>query len=373
MIEQRLKEVLERAAGTGPSEAGAYDRFLRRRRRATRKVTAATGVALVLVLGLAVVLPRVLLERRITTQETSPTSPHPTTSIGATHGGPPASFVTLVGKRIAVASTSTGKLLRFLTSANNPNLPGEVVVSEDRQWVYFARVAWCSQPGLAGLYRVPFAGGPVTRVTHSNLGRFAVSPDGSKLIYQTYRCPDVGHAPYGDLMLRDLANGTERRLPLPAPSLGGIAWGPDNRQVAMMLTAPDPGALWLLDTTTGQARQVRLAPPQILDTIALKWPAGSGQIVIVWDHPGGSNTQARVLYVDPATGTQTSLVLSKDRDARLNYLDVDASGQYLIYVLDVLVGRSATSQIWWSGGGKPVRLTRAYNQAYSRSPNEPGW
>lgn len=73
MIEQRLREALARAAGTGPSEAGAYDRFLRRRRRATRMLTAAASIALVLLLGLAVALPRVLLERRATTQVTTPT------------------------------------------------------------------------------------------------------------------------------------------------------------------------------------------------------------------------------------------------------------------------------------------------------------
>jgi hypothetical protein len=294
--------------------------------------------------------------------------PPVTPTTGAPHAGPPASFVTLVGKRIAVVSTSTGKVLRFLTSANNPNLPGEVVVSEDRQWVCFARVVWCSPPGLAGLYRVPFAGGPVTRVVHSNLGRFAVSPDGSKLIYQAFRCRDQTD---GDLMLHDLATGTERRLPFPKPSLGGIAWGPDNRQVAMLLTAPDPGALWVLDTTTGQARRVRMAPPQILQPVALKRPAGSGKIVIaLYSNPGGSNTQARVLHVDPATGARTSLVLGKGRDAGLCCLDVDASGQYLIYVL---TGRSTTMTIWWYGHGKQVRLIRAYNQPDSRSGNEPGW
>jgi hypothetical protein len=246
-----------------------------------------------------------------------------------------------------------------------------VVVSEDRQWVYFGKVVWCSPPGLAGLYRVPFAGGPVTRVTHSNLGRFAVSPDGSKLIYQSFRCPDQTN---GDLMLHDLATGTERPLPwqrpLPfaRPSLGGIAWAPDNRQVAMLLTAPNPGALWLLDTTTGQARQVPMAPPQILQPTALHWPAGSGKIVIaLYSNPGRSNSQARVLYVDPATGAQTPLVLNKGRDAGLIYLDVDASGQYLIYTL---TSHSAMMTIWWYGGGKPVRLTRAYNQA---GANEPGW
>jgi hypothetical protein len=139
----------------------------------------------------------------------------------------------------------------------------------------------------------------------------------------------------------------------------------------MLLAAPDPGALWVLDTTTGQARQVRMAPPQILQPIALKWPAGSRQIVIaLYSNPGGSNTQAQVLYVDPATGAQSSLVLSRGPDAGLCCLDVDASGQYLIYVL---TSRSGTMTIWWYGDGKPVRLTRAYNQADSTSGNEPGW
>lgn len=364
MHDDQLKEHLMGYAGHGADQASQPDpgEIRRRARRHYQRVAALTVAGTLLVVGLGV-----------RWAGTTPTlnqpqpHPHPTATTGAIPAGPPASFVTMVGKRIAVVSTSTGKVLRFLTSADNPNLPGEVVLSEDRQWVYFARVVWCSPPGLAGLYRVPFAGGPVTRVTHSNLGRFAVSPDGSKLIYQAFRCPDQTD---GDLILRDLANGTERRLPLTAPSLGGIAWGPDNRQVAMLLTAPDPGELWVLDTTTGQARQVRMPPPQILQPVVLKWPAGSGKIVIALiSNPGGANT-ARVLYVDPATGAQTPLVLGKDRGAGLYYLDVDASGQYLIYVLE---SRSGTMTIWWYGGGKPVRLTQAYNQADSRYPNEPGW
>jgi hypothetical protein len=108
----------------------------------------------------------------------------------------------------------------------------------------------------------------------------------------------------------------------------------------MLLTAPDPGALWLLDTATGQARQVPMPPPQILQPIALKWPADSEKILIaLYSNPGGSNTNARVLYVDPATGAQTSLVLNRGGDTGLYYLDVDASGQYLIYVLTSRSGR----------------------------------
>jgi hypothetical protein len=71
MIEERVNEALERVAETGPSEAGGYDRFLRRRRRAARNLTGATGVVLVVVLGLAVAMPRILPARRSATQVTA--------------------------------------------------------------------------------------------------------------------------------------------------------------------------------------------------------------------------------------------------------------------------------------------------------------
>jgi hypothetical protein len=58
MIEDRLVEILDRVAVGGPDEAGAFDRFLRRRARHTRRVVAATALTLVAVLAGAVALPR---------------------------------------------------------------------------------------------------------------------------------------------------------------------------------------------------------------------------------------------------------------------------------------------------------------------------
>jgi hypothetical protein len=55
-IQERLKEAYERTPSPGPSEAGAYDRFLRRRARSVRTVTTASVLLLVLA-GLA---PRLL-------------------------------------------------------------------------------------------------------------------------------------------------------------------------------------------------------------------------------------------------------------------------------------------------------------------------
>jgi hypothetical protein len=56
IIEERLKQALEEVAASGPGEAGAYDRFLRRRARQGRRVAAATALGLVVMLALVVVV-----------------------------------------------------------------------------------------------------------------------------------------------------------------------------------------------------------------------------------------------------------------------------------------------------------------------------
>jgi hypothetical protein len=57
-LEEQLQEAYERAAERAPVSPGAYDRFLRRRARHGRVVAAATGLALVAVLGAAVLVAR---------------------------------------------------------------------------------------------------------------------------------------------------------------------------------------------------------------------------------------------------------------------------------------------------------------------------
>jgi hypothetical protein len=57
MIEDRLRDTLARVATGGPDEAGAFDRFQRRRTRRSRRAAGSTGLVLVMLLGLAVALP----------------------------------------------------------------------------------------------------------------------------------------------------------------------------------------------------------------------------------------------------------------------------------------------------------------------------
>jgi hypothetical protein len=61
--EQRLTQAFERPAGGLGEEDGAYDRFLRHRRRRTRQAASGAGVALCLVAGLALAAPRLLPAR----------------------------------------------------------------------------------------------------------------------------------------------------------------------------------------------------------------------------------------------------------------------------------------------------------------------
>lgn len=58
IIEERLKQTLEEVAAAAPGEAGAYDRFLRRRARRDRRLAAATALGLALVLALVAMLPK---------------------------------------------------------------------------------------------------------------------------------------------------------------------------------------------------------------------------------------------------------------------------------------------------------------------------
>src|SRR6266511_1037715 len=63
-LEEQLQDAYERAAELVPVSPGAYDRFLRRRARRGRVVAAATGLALVAVLGAAVLVARQLPQDR---------------------------------------------------------------------------------------------------------------------------------------------------------------------------------------------------------------------------------------------------------------------------------------------------------------------
>jgi hypothetical protein len=86
-LEELVRAALAEEAGAEPDEAGAYERFLRRRRRHAMVAAASTGLAVAVVLALAVGAGY-LFGGGTTGQVTRPVTPAPTT-------GPPAASTTL--------------------------------------------------------------------------------------------------------------------------------------------------------------------------------------------------------------------------------------------------------------------------------------
>ena len=77
-LEEQLQDAYERAAERAPVSPGAYDRFLRRRARHGRVVAATAGLALVAVLGAAVLVARQLpQDRKPATPATTAAEPTP--------------------------------------------------------------------------------------------------------------------------------------------------------------------------------------------------------------------------------------------------------------------------------------------------------
>jgi hypothetical protein len=394
MREDLLKEQLMRYARDGTEQAfqpGPAE-IRRRARRHYRRLAALSVSGVLLAAGLGIGLglygrgatptvqqpqpPVTSPAPQVVPPSTAPTTkPHPTATTGAVHTGPPSSFVTLVGPpnpsasqapRVGVVSTSTGKVIRYLSGA--PVAGASVarpVVSTDHRWVYYTVSAGSGPPQT---YRVPFAGGPTTKVAETAGGNLVVSPDGSKLLFDARVAPG---GRYG-FTIRDLARGAERFIPFPFPQAGdvfGYAWSPDSRQVALVRGAVldnerFPTQLFLLDVATGRWQpavtfDANHGPAPEVGHLNVAWPAARRLAFVA--RIAGSGTvpgKHQLVYVDPQTGKLTpSVVLASDPNnlsrVEVNLLDFDASGRSLIYAVEGI-----QVSTWWFGGRAPVRVSQ---------------
>jgi hypothetical protein len=405
MRDDLLKEELMSYARAAADQASppAATMIRRRARRHAQRVAALTVTGVLAAVGLAVGIglranhtaPTVDQPKPPVTSPTPPvtspapgvkppattpapgTTPHPPTT-GTVAAGPPPSFVTMVQPatgassiqppRIAVVSTSTGQVVRYLTGPPPAGIsPSRPALSPDRAWVYYSLSG--SGP-RTGTYRVPFGGGPATRVTRTVGWSMAVSPDGSKLLLDARGWPGWR---YG-LVVLDLASGRERFLAFSFPQRGdvfGCAWSPDSRQVALVrgpVSDNDPPAqLFVLDVAAGRWREAasfgtRGPTPEFAER-NLAWPAPRKVVFIARFADSDSVPgRYRLVEADPRTGGLTSrpAVLATDpsagRRVTTRYLDADPSGRYLLYGID---GLSLTTR-WVDAAGKrpPVKVAQ---------------
>jgi Tol biopolymer transport system component len=270
----------------------------------------------------------------------------------------PASFVAQVDGRVAVVSTASGKVVRYLTQAPAGNGQFFFALSEDRDTVWFSDVDVC---GHSGIYRVPYQGGGAVRVDRSaNAEALTVSQDGSKLVYHPLGC----HGGSPAFAVLDLRTGKTRRWAYSQRDevLGPMAWSPDGRHLAYIEFFGSSGTLrsraWLLDTTgpgTSLAASRPLPPPdkgcEIRD---LAWQPGTGRLAISEACP----TTHQLVFVNAPGGK----VLS--RPLRVNQpfagLDFDPSGRHLLYTTGAPTTPFSARSAWRWDGTRAVEIGRGY-------------
>ena len=164
------------------------------------------------------------------------------------------------GERIALLSSRTGDLLRWLT----PRQDGvyDAVLSVHDGWVYFLR-------GVASvsIWRVPVAGGPA-QLVQAGATDYAISPDGRAVAYVISGL----HLDAAEIVARNLVTGRQNTIimatkPSPdannwPPGISGLTWAPDDTHLAVQysLTAAINSVLVLDAFTATTIRDGRTAP-----------------------------------------------------------------------------------------------------------------
>jgi hypothetical protein len=387
MRDDMLKEQLMGYARTAADEAAQPDAaaIRRRARRHYRRVAAlaVAGVLLVVGLGVSLGLGRdhttPTVNRPLPTVNQPPPTPTrpnpgpvPSTATTPATGKLPATFVGDLGGRVAVVSTSSGKVVRTLFGSQPPGSPGYGVgITPDRSTVYFSLEGpeGCNQRGI---FRVPSGGGrPVRVVADDNAGgliRF--SADGSRMAYTSLPCPDTGE--HGDIVVREADGTLVRRWKTPSYdsriSVGQVSLSPDGRSVAVpTVHILDAVGVQVLDVARTDAfddgRLVKTTDPGCTLVAADFQPRSGHLAAFEGCRPGGgltgSPSRYRLVYLDPASGDVRSRAFSfvnTGGDLHVPTMDFDAGGRHLLYTVTSGTPTDGTGTWRSSDGGRPVRV-----------------
>src|SRR5256714_3573133 len=73
------------------------------------------------------------------------------------------------------------------------------------------------------------------------------------------------------LVLKRVADGSERRLAVPASGVASPTWSPDGRRIAFSVTDDSTITLWVADAATAQARRLPTPPLNAADGPPCQW------------------------------------------------------------------------------------------------------
>lgn len=228
-----LSELLERGAPT-PSQPLDTDTVIRdgQRRRGRRRAGKLTAVTLAVALGLAAIGGTVYAGRGARGGSTVRTAARGTP---APEGAQPRTFVDILGNRVQLRSSATGKVLRNLTG-KHWSVGGQTsAFSPGGRYVYVPLYSTVDKKAV--IARFPTAGGPPKVVAVGQMP--ALSANGHLLASVTGPTART-------VRVVDLLTGRTRRFDLAKTigraetlSLGSVAWLGDTSE---LLLWPQPGA-----------------------------------------------------------------------------------------------------------------------------------
>jgi hypothetical protein len=262
------------------------------------------------------------------------------------------------GDRLALASSRTGDLVRWLTP--QPQGASDQVLSVRDGWVYFVR--YPAGPPNPAIWRVRVTGGGA-QLVRSGAADYAVSPDGRAVAYVT----SADHGDVLDLVARNLVTGRRNTIilatkPSPGannwpPDVSSLTWAPDDVHLAVQVsvTAALNRVLVFDAFTAATAGDGRTAPaPCPVDAACGEFDPeylASGALTYLIQRISRSGTASASL-VAWKTGHRTTLVwIAAGTPASY---DMTAQGQ-AIWVTGP-VRPKGPSTIWRWSGGAPVRI-----------------
>jgi dipeptidyl aminopeptidase/acylaminoacyl peptidase len=265
----------------------------------------------------------------------------------------------------------------------------DAIVSPDGGSVVFVRSRWrpeSAKPGPAyqNLWRVPFAGGSVQRLTTADADdqRPRWSPDGSRIAFLSKRAG--GDTPKTQVFLLPAAGGEAEAVSSDKVDVTAFEWSPDGRAIAYlaqdskgderekaekagkdaMLVDRDlrPRRLWVLDVATRHAEAV--ASLGELSAWDFDWkPDGSALVASVTDRNRTDDSySAKRIAVLPLHGERQDLV---GMVGKVGALAWSKDGRQIAYLAAVDASDPSTGSLFVvpAAGGPAVNLTRGREES----------
>jgi hypothetical protein len=248
----------------------------------------------------------------------------PVTFAKASAAPMPSTFVAVRDQRVAVVSTATGAVVRYLTEWVSGGGSGAPELSADGKTVLFSQGG-----GTCSTYiqSVPYAGGKPTTLVPSRSDTVVIAPSrrGDVFAYTRVRCQPG--KPYTEDVIDIVVTGPAGTTTLPVD--GDVASGPvvgEDGRVAYVVVKDRTKTLWV-------------------DRTAFEAPAGWAWKAVTWDNLGRvvgaatNGSRTRIFAMD--TGTREPMVLGDAGRLDVTSLDYDESYRHLLLGVRKMAGESS--------------------------------